>query len=175
MSTRATMQQVIDRLKDELATVRTGRANPALVTEVMVDSYGTMLPLKQVAQVATPDASTLLITPWDRSLLAAVEQALVAAELGMPPSNDGAAIRLSIPPMTEERRRELTKVVNEKLEEARVTLRQRRHEAISVSEAEDLPLDALKRRKEELTELAREFSEQAETIAEHKKQEIMTI
>lgn len=169
------MQGAIDRLGGELQTIRTGRANPALVTELQVDSYGTMVPLKQVAQVATPDAQTLIISPWDASLVPNIAQAIRISDIGMEPNIDGTSVRLVLPPMTEERRQELTKVVGEKLEACRVSLRNIRHDAISEVEKEGLPQDALKHRKEELTKQVQEYTAKAEELAEQKKQGLMTI
>ena len=132
-------------------------------------------PLKQIAQISTPDASSIMITPWDKGLLKSIEEAITKADLGMQPVNDGSAIRLSLPPMTEERRREMTKVVGEKLEAARVAVRNIRHDAIAAAEKEGLSEDELKHRKDELTKLANKHGDKLEQLAEAKKQEVMTI
>lgn len=172
---KAAADQVVTFLENELATLRTGRANPALVTELTVDAYGTPTPLKQLAQIAVPEATAITVTPWDKSMLKPIEQTIKDADLGLTPVNDGTAVRLNLPPMTEERRVEMTKVVGEKLEAARVALRNHRHEAIHAAESEDLPIDGLKRRKEDLTKLTNEYNDRLEKVAERKKQEIMTI
>lgn len=169
------MQNVITRLNEELQTIRTGRANPALVSDLPVDSYGTMVPLKQIAQISTPDAQSLIISPWDASLVANIAQAIRTSDIGMEPNVDATTIRLALPPMTEERRQELTKVVGEKLEASRVQLRNIRHEAISQVEKEDLPQDAMKHRKEELTKKVQEYTAKAEELAEQKKLGLLTI
>lgn len=175
MSSTADMQKVIDFFQNELAGLRTGRANPALVEDVKVDVYGSPTPIKQVAQIGTPDATSIVITPWDKGNLAAIESALTAADLGASPINDGSVIRLALPPMTEERRAEMTKVVAEKLEAARVSLRNIRHDLIAAADKEDLPEDALKRRKDEITEATNKQAAELDRLAEAKKQEIMTV
>ena len=175
MTIEQQMQQALDHFSGELHKIRTGRANPALVTELLVESYGTTVPLKQVAQVATPDATSLLITPWDPQLREEIEKAIKQSDLGIQPTTDGNAVRLSIPPMTEDRRRELTKAVGEKLEAARVALRNIRHEALAAAEKEDLSQDDLKHRKDELTKQIQEFSEKLDQLADQKRQELMTL
>lgn len=172
--TGATMDTVVNFLRDELAALRTGRANPALVTDVTVDAYGTPTPVKQLAQVSVPDATTLQVTPWDKETLAPLEEALKQAGVGQV-SNTGTAVRVTLPPMTEERRVEMTKVVGEKLEAAKVSLRNLRHDAISHAEKEELPEDALKRRKDDITKQASDIQATLEKTAETKKQEIMTV
>lgn len=172
---KAAAEAVVAFLENELASLRTGRANPALVSGLTIDAYGTPTPLNQLAQIGVPEATTILITPWDKSMVKPIEQAVREAELGLTPVNDGTAVRLGVPPMTEERRREMAKVVGEKLEAARVALRNHRHEAIKAAESEDLPIDGLKRRKEDLAKLTNQYNDRLEALAEAKKQEIMTI
>lgn len=172
---RPAMDKVISFLEGELTGLRSGRANPAIVTDIPVDSYGASVPLKQVAQVSTPDATTIVVTPWDKGLLQSIESALTKADLGAHPASDGSVVRVSLPQMTEERRKELTKVVGEKLEAARVSLRNLRHEAITEAEKEGLPEDAMKHRKDELTKVTNEYSQRLEDIAEAKKKELLTI
>lgn len=169
------MDKVIEFFRGELAGLRTGRANPALVTELPVDVYGTATPLKQLAQVGTPDATSIIITPWDKSALGPIEEAVGKANLGASPINDGTVIRIALPPLTEERRHDMTKVVAEKLEAARVAVRNLRHEAIKAKEQADLPEDALKGEKNKLTEEANKFNAELDRLAEEKKQEIMTV
>lgn len=161
-------------LAGELATLRTGRANPALVTGLLVDSYGTPTALKQVAQVTAPNATTIVITPWDKSLLAVIEQAIKASDLGIEPVNDGSAVRLGLPPMTAERRQEMTKVVGEKLEAARVAVRNLRHEAMTALD-DKLSEDTLKHEKEKLTKQANDCTAKLEQLAQDKEREILTI
>lgn len=169
------MEQVIEFFQRELAAIRTGRANPALVEDVKADAYGTATPLKQLAQISVPDATSIVITPWDKSQIPEIEKGIRDADLGLEPSNDGSVVRLTLPPLTEETRQEMTKVVAEKLEAARVSLRNLRHDAIKQLESEDLPEDALARQKEELTEEIGKYNNRLDTMAEEKKQEIMTV
>jgi ribosome recycling factor len=169
------MEQVIEFFQRELAAIRTGRANPALVEDVKVDAYGTLTPLKQLAQISAPDGTSIVITPWDKSQVPEIEKGIREADLGIEPSNDGSVIRLALPPLTEETRQEMTKVVADKLEAARVSLRNLRHDAIKELDKEDLPPDALARQKEELTEETNRYADRLEKLAEEKKQEIMTV
>ena len=122
------MDKAIAVLKDELAGVRTGRATPALLQRVVVDYYGTPVPIQQLASFSVPEPRTLVISPFDRNAIAAMEKAIMASDLGITPGNDGTVIRLSFPPLTEERRKELIKLVHHRGEEGRVAVRNiRRH------------------------------------------------
>src|SRR5437016_4552475 len=122
--------KALEHFQHELSTVRTGRANPALLSTVMVESYGTKLPLQQVASITVSDAKTLTISPWDKGQLAAVEKGIMAANLGFTPSNDGSLIRINLPPLNEERRREMVKLVGQIAENARIAVRQIREEVM---------------------------------------------
>lgn len=124
------MAKSVEVTRHELSGIRAGRASPALLERIMVDYYGSAMPLNQVAQIQVPEARLLLIQPWDKSILAEVERALMKSDLGLTPSNDGSVIRLQIPPLTEERRRDLVKVVHKKAEEERVAIRNLRREAM---------------------------------------------
>src|SRR3990172_2651264 len=117
------MHKAVESLKAELTTVRTGRASPGLVEHLKVDYYGTPTPLNQLSTVTAPDAKLIVITPYDRGALSAVEKAILKSDLGMTPSNDGAVIRLNVPPLTEDRRKEMVKHVHKRVEEARVAVR----------------------------------------------------
>jgi ribosome recycling factor len=123
------MDKAIDRLRKELARVRAGRANPALLDEVKVDSYGTMLPLKQVATVTVADARLLVIKPYDRNVIPAIERAINNSQLGLNANNDGVVVRVPIPALTEERRKQLVKQVKDAGEEAKIAIRQARRDA----------------------------------------------
>jgi ribosome recycling factor len=127
----ADMQKCVDGLSHELAAIRTGRASPALVEGVLVEYHGANLPLKQLANIAVPEPALITIQPWDRSGLRAVEKALLKANLGLNPSNDGSVIRLAIPPLSEERRIELAKLVAKRVEERKIALRNIRRDYIS--------------------------------------------
>lgn len=168
-------KKVVEFFQNEIAGLRTGRANAALVEGAKVDSYGTQMPLRQVATITVPDATTIVVTPWDKSLLGPIETGLTELDLGTQPVNDGNVVRITLPPLTEERRAEMTKIVGEKLEAARVGLRNLRHDAIEAAEKEGLPEDALKHRKDELTKQIGEVNTELESIAEEKKKELMTL
>lgn len=131
LSVTADMQRCVDGLGHELAAIRTGRASPALVEGVLVEYHGANLPLKQLANIAVPEPALITIQPWDRTALRSVEKGLLKANLGLNPSNDGSLIRLSIPPLSEERRGELAKLVNKRVEERKVALRNIRRDYVS--------------------------------------------
>ncbi len=124
------MAKSVEVTRHEMSSIRAGRASPALLERIMVDYYGSAMPLNQVAQIQVPEARLLLIQPWDKSILGAVERALMKSDLGLTPNNDGSVIRLQIPPLTEERRRELVKVAHKKAEDERVAIRNLRREAM---------------------------------------------
>lgn len=123
------MEKAVDRLKKELSRVRAGRANPGMLDDVKVDSYGTQLPLKQVATVTAPDARMLVVKAFDRNTIPAIERAINNAQLGLNPNNDGTVVRVPIPPLTEDRRKDLTKQVHDHGENAKIAIRQARREA----------------------------------------------
>ena len=125
----ARMRKSVDALKDSLSKLRTGRASTALVEHIKVDSYGTMMPLNQVASINTPDARTIAIQPWDKNLVGAIEKAIQASDLGLTPNVAGQMIRLPLPPLTEERRKEIIKVAKQDAEHARVAIRGVRRDA----------------------------------------------
>jgi ribosome recycling factor len=126
--TKEKMTKAIEHVRAEFSTVRTGRANPALVEHLGIDYYGTVTPLLQLAQFSVPDAKMLVISPYEKTLIGAIEKSITASDLGISPTNDGSVIRLSFPPLTEERRRDLVKIVRHKAEEGRVQIRAlRRH------------------------------------------------
>ena len=154
------MIKAIEALRHELATVRTGRASPGLVEHLRVDYYGTPTSLNQLATITAPDARLIVIQPWDRSGLGAIEKAILKSDLGLNPTNDGTVIRLAIPPLTEERRRELARHVRKRVEESRVAVRNIRrdcHEHIRRLEHDhDISQDDLHRAETELQKLTDE-------------------
>src|SRR5437667_9837891 len=131
MQAKQLMARAVEAGKRESATVRSGKATTSLLDLVKVEAYGSEMPLSQVASVAAPEPKLLTIQPWDKALLKAVEKAILSSDLGLTPSNDGSVVRIPIPPLTEERRRELVKVVHKFAEEGRVAIRHARAEAIS--------------------------------------------
>lgn len=142
------MDQAIEAMLHDFSTYRTGRASPALLDRIVVDYYGVDTPISQTANISTPEARQLLITPYDKSMIGPIEKAIQKSDLGINPSNDGASIRLSFPPMTEERRKELVKQVNARAEQACVAIRNVRHHAIdhlkALQKSKEISEDELK-------------------------------
>ncbi len=173
------MHKAIDALRVELATVRTGRASPGLVEHIRVDYYGTPTPLSQLATVSTPDAKLIVIQPYDRGAMGAVEKAILKSDLGLTPSNDGTIIRLSIPPLTEERRRELAKHVRQRVEEGRIAVRNVRRDAHDhlrkMEHDHDLSQDELHRSEAELQKLTDEQIKEIDKVGEGKEKELLTV
>lgn len=173
------METALDRLRKGLAKIRAGRANPAMLDDIRVDNYGSMMPLNQVATVSVGDARLLIIKPWDRNNIPAIEKAVNAANLGINPQSDGIVIRLAIPPLTEERRRGLVKQVKEVSEEAKVAIRQARREGnelLKESEKDrEISEDQLKKALEKVQEVHDKFIKQVDEITGKKEAEIMEV
>ena len=173
------METALDRLRKGLAKIRAGRANPAMLDDIRVDNYGSMMPLNQVATVSVGDARLLVIKPWDRNNIPAIEKAVNAANLGINPQSDGIVIRLAIPPLTEERRRGLVKQVKEVSEEAKVAIRQARREGnemLKESEKDrEISEDQLKKALERVQEVHDKFIKQVDEITGKKEAEIMEV
>lgn len=176
---RTKMKHAIDALEHHFNTLRTGRASTSLLDDVEVDAYGRTMPLKQVASISTPDAKTITVTPWDKSQLAIVEKAILVADLGLNPQNDGKMIRLIIPPLTEERRKELVKKAHHMAEEARVAIRNvRRHQKDEIEKlrkgkelSDDLAHDAL----DELQSITDKWTKEVDEVLAVKEKEIMEV
>ncbi len=173
--TKESMENTLKNLEKRFSSVRAGRANPASLDGVMVEYYGSMTPLKQLATISVPEATQLLIKPFDRSSLGAIEKAIIAANLGYNPSNDGETVRIVIPALTEERRKELTKQVKSIAEDAKVSVRNNRHEALEMIEAEDLPEDMEKNMEKEVQELVQTYNKKIDEMLKEKEGELMTI
>ena len=177
--TEARMQKAIEAMEASFRSVRTGRATPALVEGVSVNYYGVATPLQQLAVISAPEPHMILIRPYDAGSLAAIEKGVLAANLGLTPNNDGRVIRVPIPRLTEDRRRELTKVVSRQLEESKIALRNIRRDSLEdMRDFEDEKLiteDELMRGKEKLQDLTDRFTEKAAEVAERKKAEIMEV
>ena len=173
------MQKAIEALKRELNTIRTGRATPALVEYIKVDAYGVSTPLNQIATISVPEAKQLVIQPWDRSTLASIQKAILQSDLGLNPINDGTSIRLVIPPPTEERRKDLVKVVRRRVEEARVTIRNLRRDAMEelkrLESEKEISQDESKRALDRLQKLTDSFINKANEVGQDKEAEIMEI
>ncbi len=173
------MRAAIQSLNDDLAGIRTGRASPALVEKLPIDYYGAPTPLMQLASISVPEPRSLLIKPFDPTTLKTIERTIQASDLGLTPANDGKQIRLNLPSLTEERRRELVKVVHARLEESRVAVRNIRrdvHNDMRDFEKEKLiSEDDLTRGEEELQKTTDRFIEEINKHGEHKEQEILEI
>jgi ribosome recycling factor len=173
------MQGAIDALQRELTSIRTGRASPALVERLTVDYYGAATPLNQLAGISAPEARLLVIQPWDRGSMSAIEKAILKSELGLTPNNDGQVIRLSIPQLTEERRKALVKVVRQKIEEGKVAIRNVRRDA--VDDIKDLLKEKMigeddeRRAHQEIDALTRQFTEEADRIGQLKEAEVLEV
>lgn len=173
---RQAMVKAVEAVRREFSTVRTGKATTSLLDLIKVDAYGSEMPLNQVASVATPEPKLLTIQPWDKNLLKAVEKAILASDLGLTPSNDGNLIRLPLPPLTEERRRELVKVVHKFAEEGRVAIRHARTEAISrIKKTEHVSEDDQKHAEKDIQKLHDDHLKQVEEAVKAKETEIMEV
>jgi ribosome recycling factor len=176
---REHFESAVLHFEEEAAKLRTGRANPALVEGLLVDYYGAKTPLKQIATISTPEARQILIQPWDRGAIVFVETAIRESDLGLNPANDGAAIRVVLPALTEDRRRDLVKVLNQKLEDARISIRNTREEIWrQIQEWEKdgaIGEDDKFRGKEDLQKVVDEYNTRLESLREKKESEIMTV
>lgn len=172
------MQAAVMFLDDALAHIRAGKASPRILDAVKIDYYGTMTPLANAATITTPDARTIQITPWEKSMLSVVERALINSNIGLAPNNNGECIRLIIPPLTEERRRELAKQCKGEAENAKVSIRNARRDAIETLKKqikEGLPEDAEKDAENEMQKLHDKFIKQIDEVYAKKEKEIMTV
>lgn len=173
------MARAVDHARSDFATVRTGRAAPALVERLKVDYYGSEVPLQQLAGITVPEPRQLLVSPYDKSALKAVEKAILASDLGINPSNDGQSIRLVFPQLTAERRQELVKVVRAKAEDARVTVRNHRRHARQTLEGMEgggeMSADELDRAEKELEKLTQEHVTEIDRILVRKEQELLEV
>jgi ribosome recycling factor len=173
------MDKAISVLKEELGSIRTGRATPALLSRIVVDYYGTQVPIQQLASFSVPEPRTLLIQPYDKNAIASMEKAIMSSDVGITPSSDGNVIRLSFPPLTEERRKELVKVVHQRGEEARVAVRNvRRHskeELERLQRESTISEDDLTRSEKELQKLTDQHVGEIDEIVVHKERELKEI
>ena len=174
--TKERMNKAVDALRDNLVTIRTGRASPALVERLPVEYYGTPTPLNQLATISIPEPRLLTIRPWDPNALADIEKAILKSELGLTPSNDGKIIRLTIPRLTEERRQELVKIVGKRVEEGKIAIRNIRRDSIEdLRELESEKLiseDEFYRGKDDVQEVTDEFVVKMDEIGRDKEREI---
>jgi ribosome recycling factor len=173
------MQRAVEAMERDFAGIRTGRASTALVERIMVDYYGAQTPLNQLAGISTPDAHLIVIQPWDRSVLSAIEKAITKSDIGLVPNVDGTVVRLNVPPLTEERRREMVKQVRRRTEDARVEVRNHRREAADHLKKAlrdgDLSEDEERRELENLQKLTDRFIDAVDSRADRKEAEILEV
>ena len=173
------MGKAVDALKRELATVRTGRANPVLLEHLRVDYYGTPTPLQQLATVMVPEARMLTIQPWDKGSMEAIEKAIQRSDLGLTPSNDGTIIRLVIPQLTEDRRKDMVRIVHKKIEDGRIAIRNVRRDAHEMlrdlQREKEISEDDEKRAQEQLQKITDHFVGRADGIGSEKEQELLEV
>lgn len=176
--TREKMEKAISHLETELSRIRAGKANPHILDGVEVEYYGTMTPLTQVSNISTPDAKTIAIQPWEKNMIDPIEKAILAANIGLTPANNGELIRLNIPPLTEERRLQLVKQVKNEGENAKVSVRSSRREAneeLKTLQKDGLPEDMVKRAEIDVQDMTNEYTEKVDRIVESKDKDIMTV
>ena len=173
------MRTSIEVLKRELATIRTGHATPALIDHIKVDYAGVPTPLNQIAGISAPEARLLVIQPWDRGSIRSIEKAILKSDLGLTPTSDGSVIRLNIPPVTEERRQELIRVVRKRVEERKIVMRNLRREAMDelkgLEKNKDISQDELKRALDQLQKLTDSFIADANQIGRDKEVELIEV
>jgi ribosome recycling factor len=173
------MQKAIEALKQDLSAIRTGRANSALLDRVLVDYYGTPTPINQVATISVPEARLMVIQPWDRKMLTDIEKAIQKSDLGINPNNDGQVIRLNIPPMNEERRRDMVKTLHKRVDEHKVALRNIRRDVQDKlrdrEKKKEVSEDELRRSTERLQKLTDHYIEDMEKVSKSKEQEILEV
>ena len=173
------MEKSVAALKKDLGKIRTGRANPTILDDLTIEYYGAPTPLKQLAQVSTPDARSLMISPFDKTCLPTIEKAINASSLGLPPNNDGQVIRLNIPELTEDRRKDLIKDMKKKGEESKIAIRNIRrdgNDAVKKSEkAKEMSEDSAKDELAEIQTLTNKFIAQVDDVIKHKEEDILTI
>jgi ribosome recycling factor len=173
------MQKAVEALTRDLATIRTGRASPALVEHIKADYHGILTPINQMASISIPDAKMILIQPWDSSSIRSIEKAILTSDLGLNPISDSRVLRIPIPPLTEERRKELTKAVHKRLEDARIALRNLRREGIEklrqLEKDKGISQDQCARASEQLQKLIDNFVDKINNIGHTKEKEIMEV
>lgn len=170
--------KAIDHLSKELQKVRTGKASTSMLEGIMVNYYGAPTPIGQVANMSVSDSRTITVQPWEKKIISDIEQAIFAANLGITPQNDGELIRISIPPLTEERRKEFVKQVKHYGEEAKVSIRATRHKILEIIKKEQkngLPEDVAKRKETDVQNMVNEYSAKIDKIVDSKDKEIMTV
>jgi len=176
--TRSNMEKSIKHLESELMKIRTGKANPHMLDGIIVNYYGVQTPLNQVSNIGTPDPRTLSIQPWDRSMIETIEKAIMQANIGLNPANNGEIIRINVPPLTEERRKDLVKQVRIECEDTRVGIRSVRRDAneeLKILKKDGLPEDEEKKAQTEVQQLTDDYIEKIDKIFAAKEKDIMTV
>lgn len=174
-ATREAMDNAISHLEKELVKIRAGKANPSMLSSVMVDYYGSQTPLSQVSNINTPDGRTLSIQPWEKNLIPVIETAIMNANLGFNPMNNGEMVIINVPPLTEERRRQLVKQAKAEAEDAKVSIRSARQDANKEIKALEISEDLEKNAEIDIQELTDGYTKRVDTILEAKEGEIMTV
>lgn len=173
------MQKAIDHLEEELLNVRAGKASPNVLNGVMVDYFGSQVPVSGAASVTVPDAKTILIQPWDKKMLRVIEKAIIDSNIGLTPSNNGEQIRLTIPPLTEERRKELVKQIHKYAENGKVAVRNIRRDAMDnfkkQQKASEITEDELKIAEKDLQKLTDDSCKEIDKILDNKEKELMSV
>ena len=173
------MQKAVHALRSDLLGIRTGRATPALVEKIPVEAYGSTMPLNQTATIAIPEARLITIRPWDPSIIGEIEKAILKSDIGLTPNNDGKIIRLPVPPLTDERRRDLAKLVNRRVEEARVAIRNLRRDGLKdlsdLEKNKEISEDEFYTAKDDLQTVTDEYVAKVDELGERKQEEIMEV
>ncbi len=173
------MEEALEAIRREFASVRTGKATPALLDTVRVDAYGSKMPVNQVATISTPDASLIVVQPFDKTLLVDIEKAIMSADLGLNPANDGNLIRVPIPPLNEERRKEYAKVLHKMAEEGRISIRHARRivreEIHGLVKEHEIGEDEGRRREDALEKVTQEYQDKIDELLKAKEEEVMAI
>jgi ribosome recycling factor len=176
--TKASMQEALEHLANELTKVRAGKANPIMLEGIMVDYYGTMTPLANVSNVSSPDARSLRVQPWEKKMLEPISNAIIAANLGLNPQNNGEVVMINVPPLTEERRKELVKKAKSVCEDAKVVIRNHRKEANDMIKSllkDGIPEDEAKQAEEKIQELTNSHIARVDSLMEAKEKDILTV
>ena len=172
------MQKTLEHLDKEFQKIRTGKANPAILDGIRVSCYGSMSPLSQIANINTPDARQIIIQPWDKSMIQAIEKEILHANLGFNPQNNGEIIRIQVPPLTEERRREFVKQARAEAENAKIGVRNVRRDAMAETKnmkKDNIPEDTIKKFEEDLQKVTDDFIKKIDQILDQKDKDIMTV
>lgn len=173
--TELRMSKTMDALHTNLGAIRTGRANPALVDRIQVDYYGSSMPLNQLAGISAPEARLIVIQPWDRGSIGPIEKAIMQSDLGLTPNNDGQVIRITIPTLTEDRRKQMVKVVHSTTEDSKVVVRNIRRDALHQTKDQGASEDEERRANQEMDSLTKRFVDEADRIGKAKEQEVLEV